>query len=197
MNRTPTAHFPDLSHYEPVVDFHKVTREGGAPLVITKCSQGATSVDPTYADFAKRIHSVGAILGAYHYLDPLPAPETQMAHFLATAKLQKGDLQPVIDAEAAGLTKETTFEALYSLEHRRYRPILYCSLAFWRDVLGSPVRWLLWLAAYRAALPALPDSVRLFAWQHTDCANFPGVAKPCDSSYLYVPLARLKVECCI
>ena len=192
---TPFAQFPDLSHYEPDVQFHEIAA-GGAPLVITKATQGTGYVDPTYKDFAARIRSVGMILGAYVFLDVGPeAP--QIAHFLSVAHLQAGDLQPVVDAEAQGLGKAETFAALRDLEGRGYRPILYASLSFFHDALGSPCDWWLWLAAYRDNLPTLPNGVKLFAWQHTDHATFPGVAHPCDASYLYVPVPTLAATFCI
>ena len=192
---TPTAHFPDISHFESDVQFHDIAAT--CPLVITKCSEDAGYTDPTYQPFADRARTVdGLIFGSYVFEDAAPEGP-QIAHFFSTAHLQPGDLQPVLDAEAAGLSKMETFAALYDMENRGYRPILYCSLAFYNDVLGSPTRWWLWLAAYRSKLPDLPDSILLFAWQHTDCGVCPGVAKPCDMSYLYVPVADLKANFCI
>ena len=194
---TPTAHFPDLSHYEPDVSFHDLATVGACPLVITKCSEGRTYVDPTYAGFAQRVRTVpGLIFGSYVFLDA-GDPSPQVAHYLSAAHLQPGDLQPVVDAEAAGLTQQQTFDALHQLEASGYRPILYASLSFFNDVLGSPNRWWLWLAAYRDTLPALPAGVKLFAWQHADNSVFPGVAKPVDGNYLYVPVADLREKFCI
>ena len=192
-----TAHFPDISHFvDPSsVDFHAVAA-GGVPLVICKSSQGSHYTDPTYAGFASRIRSVPLILGAYCFLDVAPEGP-QVAHFMNVAHLQKGDLQPVIDAEAAGLSKAETFAAMADLEGRGYRPILYCNLSFFADVLGSPTKWWLWLAAYRATLPTLPAGVKLWAWQHNDAGICPGVARPCDMSYLYVPVADLAAKFCI
>jgi len=191
---TPTAHFPDISHFEPVEDFHAIAA-GGAPLVITKATEGTRYTDPTYAGFSSRVRSVAAlILGAYVFEDAAPEGP-QVTRFLSAAHLQSGDLQPVVDAEQLGLTRQETEAALHDLERRGYAPILYASLAFWRDVLGGPCRWWLWLAAYRADLPALPDGVNLFAWQHTDHGTCPGVGQPVDMSYLYVPVEDLPKFC--
>jgi GH25 family lysozyme M1 (1,4-beta-N-acetylmuramidase) len=196
-NRVPTAHFPDISHFEIVDSFHAVAA-GGCPLVITKATESTGYVDPTYAGFAARIRSVpGLILGAYVFEHTGVPAAAQISHFLSVAHLQRGDLQPVVDAEQLGLTRAETFAALTALEARGYRPILYCSLSFFQDTLRSPVRWWLWLAAYRNNLPALPDEVNLFAWQHDDAAIFPGVKNPCDASYLYVPVADLLTKFCI
>ena len=192
-----TAHFPDISHYTSgMINFHAVANLGGCPLVICKSSQGRGYTDPTFAGFAQRIRSVPLILGAYCYLDTGPeAP--QVAHFIDVSHLQKGDLQPVIDAEAAGLGKAATLATMADLEGRGYRPILYCSLSFFSDVLGSPTDWWLWVAAYRKTLPRLPAGVKLFGWQSSDNAACPGIPDPCDMSYLYVPVADLATKFCI
>ena len=192
---TPTAHYPDLSHWEAEVDFHAVAA-AGAPLVITKASEGASYVDPTYASFASRIRSVPLILGAYTFLDVSPE-RPQIDRFLNTAHLQKGDLQPIVDAEALGLSKAETFAALADLEARGFRPLLYANLSFFRDTLGAPTRWWLWLADYTENLPLLPTGVKLFAWQRAEHGNFPGVSHPCDVNYLYVPITDLKTKFCI
>ena len=190
----PTAHFPDLSHYEPVESFHALAA-ANVPLVITKATEG-NYTDPTWADYSARIRSVPMILGGYVFQD-VGDVDPQIGHFLSAAHLQTGDLQPVLDAEALGLTQAATFAALRDFESRGFAPILYCSLSFFTDVLGSPSAWWLWLAAYRATLPALPRGVKLFAWQRTDHAIFPGISKPCDGNYLYVPVADLKTKFCI
>ena len=181
---TPTFHFPDIYHGDHAVSFHDMAA-AGIPLVILKATEGTAYTDPAFAARAARVRSVpGLALGAYAFLDARPGPP-QAAHFLSAAHLQPGDLQPVVDAEKLGLTKAETFAALTDLEGRGYRPILYASLSFWRDVLGSPTRWALWLAAYCATLPALPDDVTLFAWQHSENSTCPGVVGPCDMSYAY------------
>lgn len=191
-----TAHFPDISHYEPKIDFHALANSG-VPLVITKATENGSYTDPTYTDFAKRIRSVPPlILGAYVFED-VGNEAVQVSHFLSTAHLQKGDLQPILDAEAAGLTKQQTFDTLHDFEHRGFRPILYCNRSFFQDVLGSPTQWWLWLAAYTDTLPTLAPGVKLFAHQYSDHAIFAGVSKPCDGNHLYVPVADLKTKFCI
>lgn len=192
----PTAQFADISHYEPVNSFHDY-KDANHPLLITKATEGTGYTDPTYADYAKRVRSVpGLILGAYVFEDVGNA-KVQNDHFFSVTHLQKGDLQPILDAEAAGLSKTQTLNALIDMENRGYRPILYASLSFFYDVLGAPTKWWLWLAAYRSVLPSLHSNVKLFAWQHTDHGTFPGIPNPCDGSYLYVPVANLKTEFCL
>jgi GH25 family lysozyme M1 (1,4-beta-N-acetylmuramidase) len=184
---TPTGHFADVSHYDDAnLDLHAYVNVGGCKLIILKASEGNWA-DPTFARMSAQVRSMpGLTLGTYVYEDD--APEAgQIGAYLSTAHLQSGDLQPVVDAEALGLTRAETFAALEDLEHRGYAPILYCNKYFFVSVLGSPTRWRLWLADYTGALPALPDGVSLFAWQHTQNNSCPGIPAPCDMSYLFAP----------
>jgi lysozyme len=186
---TPTAHFPDVSHFEPVASFWAV-KQDNCPLVVTKCTEGTGYTDPTYQGYADRVRSTGMIFFSYVFEDAAPAGP-QVDHYLSTAHLQPGDGMPIVDAEKLGLTKAETFAALQDLADRGYsRPILYCDLDFFRNTLGSPLDWWLWLADYNADLPSLPDGVKLWAWQHTDHAEFDGIGF-CDGNYLYVDVADL------
>ena len=183
----PIAHFPDISHFEPVEDFHAIAG-GGCPLVVCKATEGLGYTDPTYAPFAARIRSVpGIVLGAYVFLDPIPAGG-QVSHFLNVSHLQSGDLMPIIDAEALGLSAQETNDAVDGLVSQGYDPILYCNLDFLTNTLGGKTDCPVWLAAYRDTLPTLPAGIHLIAWQHTDHGVCPGVGQPCDMSYLYVDL---------
>ena len=181
--RVPLTHGPDISHYETGIDFHAM-RAGGIDRVICKATEGTGYTDPTYLDNYTRAKSVGLVVFAYVFLQPGNTTR-QLSHFSDTTHLVPGDGQPIVDAETQGLGRSDTFQALRDLEMRGFRPILYASLSFWRDVLLSPLAWPLWLAAYRPDLPALPDGLTLFGWQHTDQGTCPGVPRPVDMSYYY------------
>ena len=190
--RIPLTHGPDVSHYEPVIDFHAI-KGAGMDRVICKATEGSAYTDPTYSGFADRCRSVGLAVFAYAFLDPGNAL-AQTAHYCDVTHLQPGDGQPIVDAERQGLDRATTFLALHDLERRGFQPILYASLSFWEEVLLSPNRWALWLAAYRPNLPTLPDSVTLFGWQHTDIGICPGIAHPVDMSYFYGDLETFLIK---
>jgi GH25 family lysozyme M1 (1,4-beta-N-acetylmuramidase) len=82
---------------------------------------------------------------------------------------------------------------MHQLEAGGYKPILYCSLSYYRDVLGSPTRWPLWLAYYGAQMPtALPPELVVFAWQRTDKGTCPGVSQPCDMNRVFYSSEGLK-----
>lgn len=172
--------FPDLSHWDDGdVSYHAIVA-AGIQYVGLKATEGTANTDATYQDGYTRARSVG--LGVLSYAYVLPGEGSgDIVHFESVAHLQSGDIQPVVDAEAAGLNFATTQAAMHQLEAAGYKPILYCSLAFFRDVLGSPTQWPLWLAAYRDQMPTnLPADVVLFAWQYTEKGTCPGIGARCD-----------------
>jgi GH25 family lysozyme M1 (1,4-beta-N-acetylmuramidase) len=192
---TPTAHFADVSHYDDAhLDLHAYAAHG-APLIVLKATEGTHYTDPTFLSVLGRIRSVpGLIAASYVFEDAAPAG-AQIDHYLSVAHLRSGDLQPIIDAEALGLTRAEVYAAIADLRARGYDPLTYCDLSFFRDTLGSPTDITLWLADYTGSLPDLPDGVKLFAWQHTDRGVCPGVGNPSDMSYLYVPTDKLSDYC--
>lgn len=184
---------PDISHYENVQSFHDIAN-AGCPAVIMKCTEGTGYTDPTYADYKARTKACGMVAGAYVFLDPAQATP-QVQHFLSAAHLSSGDLQPIVDAEKLGLTKGEFTAAMYDLEGRAYKPICYANYYFWRDTLGSPSRWPLWLAGYTQTMHTLAKNVRLFAWQFTDKGQVPGITNPVDCSHFYGTVSDLKGYC--
>lgn len=178
-----TKNFPDVSHYEPGVDFVAM-KAAGVQLCITKATQGLNNVDLLLDRYITEMKAAKIIWGDYCYLLPNEGVG-DVKWYLQHAGLGSGTLQPIIDAEQNGLTKVTVQAALEFLQAQGYaRPILYCSLAYWRDVLGSPTTWDIWLAAYRDEMPYLGKDVKIFAWQHTDSGHCAGVPRACDMNVL-------------
>jgi GH25 family lysozyme M1 (1,4-beta-N-acetylmuramidase) len=170
--------FPDVSHFEPGCDFHAMAASG-VTICVTKATQGTTNVDSLFHTYWPAMKAAGLKRFCYVYLMPNEAgADTQ--HFEDTAHLGSGDGQPIVDAEQNGLTAATVNAAMADLQARGFAPILYCSYAYWRDVLGKPTKWPLWCADYSAHMPVLPTTVNLFAWQFSDHGHCPGVPHPCD-----------------
>ena len=107
-----------------------------------------------------------------------------IVHFESISHLKSGDIQPIVDAEASGLTKATTDAAMADLKAAGYAPILYASWSFWHDVLEAPKEWPWWMADYNKEMPALPEGATLFAWQFTETGQCPGVVGNCDMNYV-------------
>lgn len=183
---------PDISHYSHIASngFH-LMMAAGYPCVIMKATEGVTYDDPAFADLFIRARMTSVIPGAYAFIDPKPSGIAQEQHFLKVAHLRKGDLQPIVDAEAVGLTRATVLQALYTLEKQGYKPILYTYKSFWEG-LGSPKRWPVWIASYTPQMPDLGKDVEIFAWQYTDRANVNGVLNPCDCSKFFGNIADLR-----
>lgn len=174
--------FPDVSHYERGCDFAAMVK-AGIRLCITKATEGAKNVDSLFGKYWPAMKLAGLKRFCYVFLLPNEAG-SDILHFEDTTHLGSGDGQPIVDAEKNGLTASTVNAAMADLEARNLKPILYCSYAFWHDVLGSPSKWALWLADYNVSMPKMPTTVRMFAWQFAEDGTCPGVPHPCDVNVL-------------
>ena len=175
--------FPDLSHWDDKeVDYHAMYASG-IRIIGLKATQGIKNTDPTYLAEYARAKSVGLSVISYVFIEPEEA-DGDIVHYDDIAHIGFGDVA-CVDAEAQGLTAETTFAALDDMIDCGYQPVLYCSQSFYKDTLGSPTKYLLWLADYSGD-PPVPESVRLFARQYTDKGTCPGVTGECDMSKVEV-----------
>ena len=180
----------DLSHYDPDPDFHElagtVDPDFGAPVefVYLKATQGASYVDPTYADRRLRALSVRLYTGSYHFLEPLVASNLQVVNFMgAFGQMGPGELPPWLDVEAAPGWDQVTgpdrvdrvLHWLQSVEDKiQCRPIIYCSIGWWNDIIGHSDEF----AAYEIAMaeysatPANPGDTTSWpafrSWQFRD-----------------------------
>ena len=75
-----------------------------APLTfaIAKATEGITTTDPMFELNKKGIRERNIILGAYHYFSYLSDAKKQAEKYLQVAKLDKGNLVPIIDIEEDG-----------------------------------------------------------------------------------------------
>lgn len=88
----------DISRYEPNVDWGLI-RAQGVQFVIIKASEGTSYKDPMFATHWANAKNAGLIRGAYHYLRAGDDPNLQAQSFLASVKLERGDLPPFLDLE--------------------------------------------------------------------------------------------------
>ncbi len=88
----------DISRYEPNVDWGLI-RAQGIQFVIIKATEGATYKDSMFATHWTNAKNAGLIRGAYHYLRAGDDPNAQAQSFLASVKLESGDLPPFLDLE--------------------------------------------------------------------------------------------------
>ncbi|HWB34596.1 MAG TPA: GH25 family lysozyme [Rugosimonospora sp.] len=120
--------FPDLSHHRPGVNL------AGAPAVMTKATEGASFVDPTFGDYKAAAAALGILFGGFHWVDT-----ADLSAQARNAVGVMGRVPAMWDCEADGATVPrildltTRYRALGGVVHLCYLPHWW-----WADHLGSP-----------------------------------------------------------
>lgn len=183
---------PDVSDYQGTVNWTQVIASGRAGG-ICKATEGNNFTAKTFVGNWVTLKALNARRGAYHFARPdQSSGAAQASRFLSVVQSwQPGDLL-ILDLEAGGgnlsawaLDWLRTVEKLSGLT-----PWLYSYGPFIRQHLGDPAlaRYPLWLAAYQTSPPPCPPPWTSYQlWQHTNSAQIPGIAGPCDESVGTLP----------
>jgi lysozyme len=184
--------FPDVSHYEPV-DFNKFKGK----LLITKCTEGVSYIDPTFIHVKDSCNRLGIRFGAYHFFRCDKPVSIQMEHYLKT--LGSTDLPPILDIETrdgASVESIRTSVGLFlrCVEKVTGRiPMLYSGQSFLQE-LSLPAefaRYPLWLAKYSIVEPPAPKPWdKITYWQYSEEVPFDGIGK-CDGNKIISASALL------
>lgn len=172
----------DVSEFQGEVDWARV-KAGGLVFAFTKATQGTSEVDPRFAANWAGIRAAGLVRGAYHFLDPDEDPAAQAEHFLATVRLEPGDLAPMLDVEVTeGMSVGTLDESVQTWLAKvaaatGVQPILYSDLSFLdRDLAKGFGAYLLWIADYSPKPPTAPAPwTALTFWQYSDSGRVSGI----------------------
>lgn len=171
----------DVSNNNGTVNFALV-KGAGYEFVYLKATEGTSFKDQFFLGNVKRATAVGLKVGAYHFLRPGNA-DAQAAVFVGrvgAAGLGKGDLLPVVDVEAQGVTSVDVSLFIAGVERRLgVKPLIYTFPSFmaWHSTYGCP----LWIANFGVAAPTVPKPWTEYAiWQHSSDASVPGVKGKCD-----------------
>jgi len=184
----------DLSHHNSVSSFADL-RAAGVFGVIHKATQGATYVDPRFAERRQLVEAAGLLFGAYHFGTGVGV-EAQVDHFLATAAdvpLRVLGLEENPQGEDMSLHQAERFVHEVHARTGRY-PGLYSGHTLKRMIgnvgITDPAetelsRCWLWVAEYepQVTIPSIWSQWTL--WQYTDgLINDDGVVLsgvgPCD-----------------
>lgn len=119
--------YPDVSHFQTPLSL------AGAVACFAKATEGSDFVDQSYAGFRTQATHLGAVFGAYHYVNNTGIEsQAQHAHGVVGAT-------PLMwDAEAAGATVArllaltSAYRALHGIVHLVYLP------RWWWSTLGAP-----------------------------------------------------------
>jgi GH25 family lysozyme M1 (1,4-beta-N-acetylmuramidase) len=206
----PELHLPDVSEFQPNVDWAKVVAKNGGAAII-RALYGSGHVDKMWtAGRRESAHKHGVkVLGIYHYLTKDEDPLVQAQAFVRTVgRLRHGEFAVLDLEEGAGdqgaRAKRWLHHVDAHLTYPGYRGAwLYSSNAF----LGSQLHEFLinshrriWVADYGAR-----PNVRHVLWQHTDGKiavppdwhkqGWPGVGH-CDCSVFEGTLPEFEAVVC-
>ena len=179
----------DISHYQKKVDWQRLKKakinNQSLFFVFIKATEGCEDCDSLFYFNFKSAKKHNIKRGAYHFFSYHSSGISQAKYFCSTAKLQKGDLPPVLDIE---FDKEIQFTndayrqkteiqnwLLYTENYYRIKPIIYASYNFKSQFLQDPFfeQYPYWIAHYY--LDSLTYVGNWNFWQHTDAGHVDGI----------------------
>jgi len=179
----------DVSHFQGEVKWATV-KTAGVHFAFAKATQSNKYVDPKFADNWASIKEAGIVRGAYHFFKPGVDALAQAKHYIATVKLEPGDLPPVLDIEvtdgvaAAGIDAEIKIWLEAVSKAYGVKPIIYSDPAFINKNLSKGFEnYPLWLARYSKSVPKAPAEWTAWNfWQCTASGKVDGVSAAVDKS---------------
>ncbi len=168
----------DLSHHQGDINWNKLITEKPY-FIFLKSTEGATHHDRKYREYYKNARKHGIIVGTYHFLSYRSSGKAQAKHFLKIARLNKGDLPPVLDAEFRKnmpdnekVTKKIKDFLDTVIKTTGCKPIIYCDYDFYVKYIKGKLNqnYSLWICDYRHR----PHGKWLF-WQTTDRFKIAGI----------------------
>ncbi len=203
----------DISRYQGEIDWEKlrvipydpITRRqdrnaAGAEVnigfIFAKASEGADHVDPNIDINREGARGLSIPFGAYHVLTMADAV-AQAQNFIKTAKLQRGDLTPVIDVEdgiLGGLETKAVRDKILGVAKRLEKeygrkPIIYSSVKLLERLNDGDklAGYAFWIARYQ--VKERPEGADI--WQFTESGLVPGIRSMVDLNALYTDRFRL------
>lgn len=178
----------DVSNHQGTVDWGKV-HAAGHRFAWCKATEGTTFTDAYWARNREQAAKAGVRVGAYHFAR---GQTGEVDHFLSVARPRPGELLPVLDVEAPGISAGWVKSAILNLRD---------GIGEWPVVYGSPgylsplrldaslAACPLWVAHYtNDPNPIVPSPWGMWtAWQHSSDGSVPGISGRVD-------LNRLRTE---
>lgn len=124
--------YPDVAHFQAGLKI-----QPGTPALIAKASQGTGFTDPSYPDFKSQAARVGAVFGAYHWLEH-GNTAAQANHCFAVV----GKTPLMIDAEEVNGAALTVADIVGFIDAFRARGgivhLLYLPHWYWAQNMAAP-----------------------------------------------------------
>lgn len=160
-------------------------------FVYIKATEGTTIVNRYYAADATAARRHGLATGAYHFFSTRSGGAAQARHFMAKARMRRGDMAPVLDVEptdrqiadmggAQALFREMAAWVKLVKAASGTQPVLYLSQSFVNKYMAEAPEVLtecpVWIARYSEFKPY----VRLLHWQLSPRGQVRGITGDVD-----------------
>ena len=183
-------HGIDVSHHQDNIDWDDVkamqVKQVKIGFAFIKATEGLGDMDNNFRRNWYLARQVGIPRGAYHFFISSKSGKAQAENFIATCRLQKGDLPPVLDIETNnGASPEDIRQRAKDWLERieqyyQVKPIIYTNVDFYKNFLaGSFEDYPLWVAHYLVQDKPRIDRNWLF-WQHNEKGHVNGIDAPVD-----------------
>lgn len=181
------VHGIDVSHHQKNIDWEKVATQN-VHFAFVKATEGQTHRDTLFCRNWEAMKKIGIKRGAYHFFRPSIPAEAQAKNFIEVAKLEHGDLAPVLDVEVVdGVSKLTLQEGVATWlqiveEHFKVRPIIYTNQKFFNRKLADRFQdYPIWIARYSSwRKPNLIKNAEWQFWQYGNRGQLDGISGPVD-----------------
>lgn len=191
----------DISRHQGKIDWEtfKKNNPTAAPIsfIYIKATEGSDFTDINFKENFENARKHGFLRGAYHYFSTHSTGSAQAQMFIKTAKLEKGDLPPMIDIEEKPKDKIKFIQELKIFiskieEHYGVKPILYTYRKYKTRYLTDQFfsRYPSWVAHYY--IDSLGADVEWLIWQCSDIGEVPGITENVDINIFNGSLEQLE-----
>lgn len=192
----------DVSEYQGRIDFAGLQlqlQNRQIEFVFVRATMGKDGADSRFKQNWEGFRPLPIKRGAYHYYRPNENSTLQAENFIKIAKLQSGDLVPVLDIE-----KHSTIQSGDKLreglknwlriveEHYGVKPMIYTGDHFFWEVLHNQGfdEYPIWVANYNPIIE--PETQNWTIWQFSEKGSLPGIGEKIDLNVLVGGKVRLE-----
>jgi lysozyme len=183
-------HGIDVSKHQSIIDWNSVKEMNvnnvRISFVFIKATEGVDDEDPEFGRNWKKAKSAGLIRGAYHFFLATKSGKEQAENFINSAKLEPGDMPPVLDVEQTygvplNVLRDRVKEWLATVQgYYGITPIIYTNVEFYKQVLKDEFdAYPLWVAHYLQK-----ERPRIYRdwifWQHDEGGRVNGIVTKVD-----------------
>lgn len=170
----------DISHHQKSVDWKVLTEKNKPNFIFLKATEGSNHIDSKYHEYYKKAREHQIPVGAYHFFSYQTDGQTQAANFIRHARLQQGDIHPVLDVEFRKNMKDkkwiikqiTRFCHEIKKEYGVY-PIIYCEKDYIDRYLKADFKGYHYWISDLWRKPRVDYAI----WQYTDRGWVHGIGK--------------------